>query len=200
VVIADVVLYHELCWRRRIEFEEGPETISETFNETTTFETLQCLGCEEVSVRESTEHDAYGTATPRYYPPRISRRTPRWKPQLPPAIAAVVDEVYRALQADSPRLATIGARTIVDMVILDKVGDVGSFGEKLAELERQGYVGRRNREFVAAALEAGSAAAHRGVAPDVADLSRVMDIVESLLESVYVLEDAADRLRQSRRN
>ena len=90
----------------------------------------------------------------------------------------------------------MGARTVVDLVILDKVGDVGSFGEKLAALENQGYVGRRNREFVSAALEAGSAAAHRGVAPDIADLNRVMDIVESLLESVYVLKDAADQLRQ----
>jgi hypothetical protein len=109
----------------------------------------------------------------------------------------MVEEVYRALQADSSRLATIGARTVVDLLILDKVGDVGSFGEKLVQLERQGFVGRRNREFVATALEAGSAAAHRGVAVDAADLNRVMDIVESLLESVYVLGDAADSLRKS---
>lgn len=169
----------------------------ETFEEKTTLEILQCLGCEELSVRESAEHEAFGTAIPRFYPPRISRRTPPWTSKLPQAISAVVHEVYRALQADSPRLATIGARTVVDLVILDKVDDVGSFAEKLTALESQGYVGRRNREFISAALEAGSAAAHRGVAPDIADLNRVMDIVESLLESVYVLEDAADRLRQA---
>lgn len=120
-----------------------------------------------------------------------------WKDKLPQQVSAVVDEVSRALQTDSPRLATIGARTIVDLVILDKVGDVGSFGEKLAALEAQGYVGRKNREFVSAALEAGSAAAHRGVAPQVVDLNRVIDIVESLLEAVYVLEDAAKHLRKT---
>jgi hypothetical protein len=173
------------------------EEAEATAEEAITFEILQCLGCDELSARQTAEHEAYGTAIPRFYPPRISRRTPQWKVKLPDTIAAVVDEVYRALQADSPRLATIGARTIVDLVILDKVGDLGSFREKLAELEKQGYVGRRNREFVAMALEAGSAAAHRGVAPAVADLNHVMDIVESLLESVYVLEDAADRLRQT---
>lgn len=147
-------------------------------------------------VRELFEHDAYGIALPRFYPPRISRRTPPWANKLPKDIGAVVDEVYRALQADSPRLATIGARTIVDLVILDKVGDVGTFIKKLAALEALGFVGRKNREFISAALEAGSAAAHRGVAPDVADLNRVMDIVESLLESVYILEEAADHLRK----
>lgn len=166
------------------------------FEEKETFEILQCLGCDEMAVRHCFEHEGYGEGLPRFYPPRISRRTPPWKDKLPKQVLAVVDEVYRALQADSPRLATVGARTIVDLVILDKVGDVGTFGEKLAALETQGYVGRKNREFVAAALEAGSAAAHRGVAPQVGDLNRVMDIVESLLESVYVLEEAAQRLRQ----
>ena len=159
------------------------------------FETLQCLGCEEIAVRQSLEHEAYGVVAPQFYPPRISRRTPPWKDKLPQIILAVVDEVYRALQADSPILATMGARTIIDLVILDKVGDVGTFGEKLEALEGQGYVGRRNREFISAALETGSAAAHRGISPNIDDLNRVMDIVESLLESTYVLEEAAKRLR-----
>ena len=168
-----------------------------TFEEKETFEILQCLGCDEMAVRQSFWHEGYGEGTPRYYPPRISRRTPRWLAQLPKQVRAVVDEVYKALQNNSPRLATIGARTIVDLVILDKVGDIGSFAKKLEALESQGYVGRKNREFVAAALEAGSAAAHRGVAPSISDLNRVMDIVEGLLESVYILEDAATQLRKT---
>ena len=77
-----------------------------------TLEILQCLGCEAMSVRESAEHEAYGTAPVQFYPPRISRPTPQWKEKLPNTIGVVMDEVYRALQADSPRLATIGARTI----------------------------------------------------------------------------------------
>jgi len=173
------------------------EQIGSDLEEQTTFEILQCLGCDELCIRETGEHEAYGSMLPRFYPPRIARRTPRWVSQLPQTIRAVVDEVYRALHTGSSRLATIGARTVVDLLILDKVGDAGSFGEKLTELERLGFVGRRNREFVAAALEAGSAAAHRGLSVDAADLNRVMDIVESLLESVYVLGDAADRLRES---
>lgn len=173
------------------DYEGGP------VGEKDTFEILQCLGCEERSIRRTFEHDAYGKGIPEFYPPRISRRTPLWKGKLPKQILAVVEEVYRALQNDSPRLATIGARTIIDLVILDKVGDIGTFVEKLTALEKQGYVGRKNREFVAAVLEAGSAAAHRGIAPQVNELNRVMDIVESLLESVYVLEELAQHLRQT---
>lgn len=184
------VLATNTAFSEDTDHEYGP------FEEKDTFAILQCLGCEERTVRRSFEHEAYGEGIPEFYPPRISRRTPLWKDKLPKQILAVVEEVYRALQADSPRLATIGARTIIDLVILDKVGDVGTFVEKLTALEKQGYVGRKNREFVAVALEAGSAAAHRGVAPEIADLNRVMDIVESLLESIYVLEELAQRLRQ----
>lgn len=173
------------------DHEHGP------FEEKDTLEILQCLGCEERTVRRSFEHEVYGEGTSEFYPPRISRRTPLWKDKFPKQILAVVEEVYRALQSNSPRLAMIGARTIIDLVILDKVGDVGTFAEKLAALERQGYVGRKNREFVEAAIEAGSAAAHRGIASEIGDLNRVMDIVESLLESVYVLEELAQRIRQS---
>lgn len=172
------------------DYDGGP------VGEKDTFEILQCLGCEERSIRRTFEHDAYGKGIPEFYPPRISRRTPLWKDNLPKPIRAVVEEVYRALQTDSPRLATIGARTIIDLVILDKMGDVGTFVEKLAALEKQGYVGRKNSEFVAAVLETGSAAAHRGIAPEIDDLNLVMDIVESLLESIYVLEEFAKRLRQ----
>lgn len=162
----------------------------------TTFQILQCLGCDELSLRVDAEHDAYGTASPEFYPPRIRRPRPRWADKLPSSILYMLEEVYRALQTGSPRLATIGARTVIDLVIVDKVGDVGTFSQKLSALEGLGYVGSLNREFVDAALDTGSAAAHRGIAPKSEDLNRVMDIVESLLESVYVLGDAATRLRE----
>jgi Domain of unknown function (DUF4145) len=173
------------------------EQLDATLEEETTFQICQCLGCDQLCVRETAEHEAYGPMVPRFYPPRLARRIPQWKKDLPKEIRDIVEEVYAALQSGSSCLATIGARTIVDLLILDKVGDIGSFGQKLAELERQGFVGRNNREFVAAVLDAGSAAAHRGVAPNHGDLNRVMDIVESLLQSVYVLGDAANRLRES---
>lgn len=38
-----------------------------------TFEIVQCLGCEEMTVRHTLEHEAHGQSV-RFYPPRISRR------------------------------------------------------------------------------------------------------------------------------
>lgn len=168
--------------------DAGPVDVHETV------EIMECLGCEQLVVRSTLEHDLFGIAV-EFFPPPISRPMPRWKDKLPSQVKSLLEEVYRALQADSPRLATMGARTIVDLVIVDKVGDVGTFRQKLEELEAQGFVGGKNRRFLEVALDVGSAAAHRGLAPKDRDLNHVMDIVENLLEATYVLEVAAYDLR-----
>lgn len=169
----------------------------EEFREIETVEILECLGCEHIVVRITCEHEAYGEAEPRFYPPPLSRPLPRWKDKIPEAVRSVLEEVYRALQSDSPRLATMGSRTLLDLVLVDKVGDSGSFQQKLEELEREGFVGGKNREFLAAALETGSAAAHRGLLPTNQQLEHVMGIVENLLEAIYVLPHAAENLRKT---
>lgn len=171
--------------------------LGEPFETRTTLDILKCLGCEAMVVRETVGLEGFGEGAPCFYPSPISRRFPSRLSRLPPNILAVIEEVYRALQADSPRLATMGARTLVDLVILDKIGDVGTFEEKLKQLEAQGYVGAKNRAFLSAALEAGNAAAHRGHAPEPQSLNHVMDIVENLLEAVYALEKAAESLKET---
>lgn len=112
-------------------------------------------------------------------------------------IGGVLDEVYRALDADNYRLPMMGARTLVDMLMVDKVGDVGGFAAKLQELEKAGFVSTKNREVLEAALDAGSAAAHRGHDATPAEVNIVMDIVENVLQAVYVLHEAAQKLKKS---
>ena len=90
----------------------------------------------------------------------------------------------------------MGARTLVDMAILEKVGDVGSFSEKLKELETGGFIGAKNRQILEAALGAGNAAAHRGHEFKAAEVNQVMDIVENLLQATYVLEKTAAAIRK----
>jgi hypothetical protein len=89
----------------------------------------------------------------------------------------------------------MGARSLVDMVIVDKVGDMGSFKEKLEALENKGFVSKRNQDVLYAALDAGSAASHRGHEFDTEVVNQVMDIVENLLQAIYVLEQAAQKIK-----
>jgi hypothetical protein len=109
----------------------------------------------------------------------------------------VLDEIYRSLDANNSRLPMMGARTIVDMVMVEKVGDLGSFAAGLKALEKEGFVSPKNREVLEAVLDAGSAAAHRGHAAKMENVNTTMDIVENMLQAVYVLQDAAQKLKQS---
>jgi hypothetical protein len=132
----------------------------------------------------------------RYFPPRVSRHPPDWAHTLPGDLYVLLDEVYRALDANNYRLPMMGARALLDKVMVEKVGDVGGFAEKLKELEKTGYISAKNREVLESALDAGHAAAHRGYATPTT-VNIVMDIVENMLQALYVLHDAAAKLKKS---
>src|SRR5215470_13935008 len=89
------------------------------------YEMLECRGCETVTLRHTHVFSEDPDIDVRYYPPSVSRPMPPWKNKLKDhKLRSVVEEVYAALGTDCRRLATMGARTVVDMVMTDKVGDV----------------------------------------------------------------------------
>ncbi|QJE03548.1 DUF4145 domain-containing protein [Massilia forsythiae] len=105
----------------------------------------------------------------------------------------MLDEVYAALHADSRRLAMMGARAVIDVVIGRAVGDQGNFSKGLDALEKGDLIGKRDRKIIAAAIDAGSAAMHRGHQPTVDDLNVVIDIVERMIQA-EILEAKAKEL------
>jgi hypothetical protein len=167
------------------------------FGSITTFETLQCCGCEEVLLRRSRFSCEEGPDEQevQYFPPKVSRYLPSWQWKIPSF--PVLREIYRSLDSNNCRLPMMGARALIDRLMNDKVGDVGTFGDKLKELQRLGFVSLQNRKILAAALDVGHAAAHRGHAPSAEEVNDVMDIVENLLHSVYVLPDVAEELERA---
>jgi hypothetical protein len=68
---------------------------------------LECCACQEITLRHRfyfSEWEANAVET-TFYPPRIARRLPPWKDKLPLDMVSLLEEVYKALQADSKRLA-----------------------------------------------------------------------------------------------
>ena len=82
-------------------------------------------------------------------------------------------------------------------MIVEKIGDVGGFKEKLRELEKERFVSSRNREALYAALEVGNAAAHRGHAASESEVRAVTDIVETMLQAIYVFPELAQNPNKS---
>lgn len=172
----------------------------------TSYRMIECRGCHFISLERSItsfEDQQGDVPQTEYFPPPISRRKPSWIGELAMNIPVELDlpdlltEIYSALHANNRRLATMGARALLDMVITDKVKDVGRFDQKLDALEKGAFISKKQREFLEAALEAGNAASHRGHCPTAKQLDQVMDIVESILQQIYVLPNAASELKKS---
>ena len=91
----------------------------------------------------------------------------------------------------------MGARTLIDMLMLDKVGDVGTFAQKLEALEQGGFLSTQGKSVLKAALEVGNAASHRGHEPSSVEVASVLDIVESMLQAAYVFPKIAEDLART---
>lgn len=156
------------------------------------YEIIECQECGNVTFRirhwndEQQPVDSGEKYYDTYYPPIVSRPKPLWFDKLDDRFQDILEEVYIALDANTRFLAAFGARTAIDMLIVDQIGDSGTFKDKLDKLEKQGYIDSTERELLDAVTEAGSAAAHRGYAPDEKLLNSVMDILESLFDKFYI--------------
>lgn len=157
-----------------------------------TYEVFECQECHNVTFRiRRWNSEAQGSHDKKdyqdsYYPPIVSRPKPLWFDKLDEKFQEVLKEVYIALDANTRFLAAFGARTALDMLIVDKIGDIGTFKDKLKKLETDRYIDSTERELLDAITETGNAAAHRGYAPDEKLLESVIDILESLFDKFYI--------------
>lgn len=185
---------HEVIAVRTLEEAEDIDGMF-TVDWLTTYTTLECRGCGGVTLRERVVcHDMEVDET-TFYPPPISRRMPRWVYDLPSPFPDLLKETYAALHAGSNRLATMGARSLVDLFMISMLGDIGGFEQKLEELVTKGLLSKQNKVVLEAALEAGHAVIHRGHSPAADDVSVVLDIVENLLQTM-VLTQQSKKLKE----
>ncbi|MGN8061243.1 DUF4145 domain-containing protein [Ralstonia sp. 22111] len=171
------------------------------FYEESTYYTLQCGGCHGVKLRE----DWYGGSGDEqisFYPPPSRRKEPQWlvKWWMQTALTSnptlmICKEVYRALQNEQPHLAAMGVRAVLEQAMIDKIGgDRRSFDENLDELYRNGHVSLLMRQRLESALDVGSATIHRGHTPSKEDLQTLVDIMEHVIQSLYVHEADVARM------
>ena len=122
---------------------------------------------------------------------------PPWQSDLPRQVRNMHREVYGALHAKAPCCAMMGARTLVELVLIQVVGsDKGSFRSNLSAAVQTGHLTQNSKKVLESAIDAGSAAAHRGFAPNEQQIADVLDIVEHLLQGTYSLERTSDRLKK----
>ncbi|MGA9998355.1 MAG: DUF4145 domain-containing protein [Pyrinomonadaceae bacterium] len=188
--------YHQIL---HVETSKWSEPIDEEvyFYGGDTFEMLKCRGCETITLRHkswfSTDTNDEGQPNITYYPPAVSRREPDWLNDLAlyynmneDFLEGTLKEIYIALKNDSRRLAAMGVRSLLEQIMIEKVGDQGTFKSNLQKFLDEGYISKLQMKNLETILEAGHAAIHGGFKPSKEELSTVVDIAESVVESIYI--------------
>lgn len=187
---------HDVLHRttRSRSYEDGQHSVEYG----TSWKFLQCRGCEEVTMRRddwcSEDFPDEGPSPGVFFPPRVSRKQADWlrrnEYEVPSEYRELLAEVYTALHADSRRLAVMGARALVDVVIRRNVGDQATFAKGLDALENKKLISQQDRGIIEAAVNVGHASAHRGHSPKIDDVQVVMDIVERIVHAELLVKQA----------
>lgn len=191
---------HEVSHQEEFKEEDEVDTGIKIW-EISIFEMIKCCGCENIELRhtfefsENIDDEGRPIATISYYPPAIYRKLPRWfhksififglKDDL---IAGLLYEINVALQNDSKRLAAMGVRALIEHIMIDKIEDQGSFRKNVAKFHEKGFISMVQKKILLTILEAGHAAIHRSYNPSEEDLTTLIDVAESVIESIYVNE------------
>jgi len=169
----------------------------------TSYLTVQCRGCKTVSfciessnTEDFYEHDPDTLIVRRtIFPSRIAGR-PRLADiyLLPPKLGRVYKETRAALMQDSPVLAGIGIRAIVESVCNEENASGRNLFEKITGLVSLNLITRGEAEILQRLRFMGNEAAHSVKEHTQNELNLAFDVVEHLLKTVYILPEQAKRL------
>lgn len=172
----------------------------------TTYEMLQCAGCDKVVLRERewcSEDHPQDEPRVNFYPPSTFRPAPKWLTEFylefPPGqdlLHDLLKEVYVALQNDQPYLAAMGIRALLEQIMITKCGDQGTFKKNLDACEGKGLVSALQRERLETVLEVGHAAIHRGYKPSKEDLMTLVDLTEVIVQTIYLHGSKVEDLKK----
>ena len=176
---------------------------------------VKCQGCEELhflKVRIGSEdvvwmlefeHPFDCPLLQTNYPaPNVGRDSPEWIEHLEPGLRDLLAQTYMALHIGADRLVVMGARAALELAIIGKCEDQGSFKNNVSKFIQDGYLAERNREAVMDALDVGSAAIHRAYKPDLEAIVDVLEILESVIHAAYIVPESGARRNEQtpRRN
>ena len=180
------------------------------------WEILKCKGCHKPSLRlmrwseeDDVRHPETGQLLkrmehPEYYPPRANDSRPPWLPpswihQTPEAVRRLLNESYMALNQGLLSVGSMGIRSVIEVTMVEFVGDKGGFEPKLKRLLDQGIITEKEKDALSAVIDFGHAAVHRQQDPTAQNVQILIELVETLLRRLFVMPHQASELRRNTR-
>lgn len=191
-----------LCsYDERGEYEEHDHY----FQWQTDHQIIQCQGCKTVSFRKAssnsedwmqTSHDGDGeyAIDEKIYPSRVEgiKGLGADTHYLPTKVRQIYDETLLALSSQSPVLAGIGLRALLETVCKEKNATGHDLLKKIDSLVTAAVLTPASASILHKIRTLGNSAAHEVKPHSERQLGLAMNIVEHLLKDVYILPKQAD--------
>lgn len=193
-------------WHKTLHFaqKEHVEEYDEPgniYHEICDYRLVECNGCESISLHTEWWCNGQSEKLIEQWPPKLSRRPPKWVNDLffteniyNPFKREFLHEIYVALRSNSVRLAVLGIRALLEQVMIESIDDQGRFIDNLEKFQEEGFISKRQREALGPVIEAGHASMHRGYKPTLREVEAIMDVVENVIESIYISKQKSSTL------
>jgi len=175
------------------------------------YQIVQCQGCHEISFRKNSvntesydiiEHadGSIGQVLEDHveiYPSRIAGRTKVKKHWiLPFQVRTVYEETHSALSNKLTILGAIGIRALIESVCREKDAKGSNLKEQINDLVIKGVLTQAGADILHTLRVLGNESAHEMKAQDEESIDLAMDVVENLLQSVFILAEMSKRKKQ----
>ena len=177
----------------------------------TSHQVVRCLGCESFSFRRSHRNteDFYVTDEGEavlfdkveVYPPRAAGMQKLSDIKiLPYEVEAIYEETYKAVVSGLPILAAVGMRPLIEAVCKEEDAQGHNLEKKIDDLMEKRVLTPSGAEILHKLGFMGNEAAHEVKRHNAKALGTAFDVVEHVLQSVYLIPGKASRLRKSKGN
>ena len=165
------------------------------------YQILQCLGCESICFRhehETFDDDHIEVSPGNYqtmnlvsvYPNTESKRNfINERDALPHRILRIYEETLKALNENQNILCGIGIRAILETICKDRNAQGADLYKKIDDLLNQQVLTIDGASILHKLRTLGNAAAHEVKPHSIRQLNVAIDVIEHLLEDIYILPD-----------
>ncbi|WP_218926162.1 DUF4145 domain-containing protein [Marinobacter sp. LV10MA510-1] len=165
------------------------------------YQIIQCQGCESIIFRKThinSEDIGYVEGKDGWEPEYLKREELYPNPEknrvglsddhlLPESLNRIYSETLGALNIGSPVLTGIGIRAIIETVCKDKKASGRTLNNQINDLVGQGVLTQEGADILHKLRVLGNAAAHEVKPHSNAHLGLAFDVVDHLLQGVYIL-------------
>lgn len=195
--------------RHEVLFNHSVNASNEWFNEKDSWQVVSCMGCLTISFRkvhedfDDIEENEFGVASHAVNSTSYPRVIKNYKGlnstyYLPTIIRKIYSQTTNAISEQSYLIASIGLRAIIEAVCNNLKISGSNLEKRIDQLCKAGHVSNSDKKRLHAIRFLGNDAAHELKEPQLSEIRIALEIIEHMLNTIYILEKKSNNLDVTR--